>query len=222
MQIKALTDIVKSLLRMIEKQKAEHAKFAYQLETLTETFNQQIEMLKAQITEMTEKIETQLPDIQSSPRASPLYAEVARTPPNSQPSNVRALTSVQTTPSMTADAMYCTIDISRVGEEERSKAQPRTIRKAIEEEIRTMEGQEHWLCVAVMKDSRNYECTRVTCRDETELQRVKKAVDKTAVMGARVLWDQLYPIKVDNANRTAVLNQDGKLLPGHRSPWKGE
>ena len=26
--------------------------------------------------------------------------------------------------------------------------------------------------------------------------------------------DQLYPVKVDNANRTAVLDEEGKVLPG--------
>ena len=34
------------------------------------------------------------------------------------------------------------------------------------------------------------------------------------MIGARVLLDQLYPVKVDNANRIAILDQDGKLLPG--------
>jgi hypothetical protein len=52
-----------------------------------------------------------------------------------------------------------------------------------------MEGQEHWRCVAVSKDVRNYNRIRVTCRDETELQRVKKAAEKIAVMGVRVLRD---------------------------------
>jgi hypothetical protein len=55
---------------------------------------------------------------------------------------------------------------------------------------------------------------RVICRDETELQRVKKAAEKTAVMGVRVLRDQLYPVKVDNANRIAILDQEGKVLLG--------
>ena len=87
------------------------------------------------------------------------------------------------------DTLYCTIDTSRVGEEERSKAQPGTIRKAIEEEIRTMEGQELWRCVAVMKDAKNHDRIRVTCRDEAELQKVKKAVEKSAVKGAKVLRD---------------------------------
>ena len=26
--------------------------------------------------------------------------------------------------------------------------------------------------------------------------------------------DQLYPVKVDNANRTAILDQEGNILPG--------
>jgi hypothetical protein len=210
-QIKVLTDLVKSLLRAMEEQKEEHAN---QLETLTKTFTQQIEMLKAQVTEMMEKIETQLSNVQPSPSGSPSYAEIARTPPSSRPSNVRTLTSVGTTPSTMTDTLYCTIDTSRVGEEERSKVQPGTIRKAIEEEIRSLEGQENWRCAAVIRDARNTERIRIACRDEAELQQVKKAAQKTAAAGARVLRDQLYPVKVDNAKRTAVIDQEGKVLPG--------
>jgi len=112
------------------------------------------------------------------------------------------------------DTLYYTINTSRVGEEERSKAQPGTIRKAIEEEIRTVEGQEHWRYVAVMKDARNHDRIRVTRRNEAEVQKAKKAAEKTAVIGAMVLRDRLYPVKVDNANRIAILDQDGKVLPG--------
>lgn len=210
-QVKVLTDLVKSLLRAMEEQKEEHAN---QLETLTKTFTQQIETLKAQVTEMTEKIETQLSNIQPVPSASPSYAEVARTPPSSRPSNVRTLTSMGTTPSTMTDTLYCTIDTSRVGEEERNQAQPGAVRKAIEGEIRATKGQENWRCAAVIRDARNVERIRVACRDEAELQRVKEAAQKTAAAGARVLRDQLYPVKVDNANRTAILDQEGKVLPG--------
>jgi len=153
-QVKVLTDLVKSLLRAMEEQKEEHAN---QLETLTKTFTQQIETLKAQVTEMTEKIETQLFNIQPVPSTSPSYTEVARSPPNNEPSNIRTLTSIGTTPSTMTDTLYCTIDTSRVGEEERSKAQPGTIRKAIEEEIRATKGQENWRCATVIRDARNVE-----------------------------------------------------------------
>jgi hypothetical protein len=55
-----------------------------------------------------------------------------------------------TTPSRMTDTLYCTIDTSKVREEDKSKAHPGAIRKAIEEEIRTGKGQEKWRCAAVM------------------------------------------------------------------------
>jgi hypothetical protein len=117
-QLKMLTQLVTSLLKAMEEQKQEHAD---QMETLTETFTRQINTLKAEVAEMTEKIQIQLSDIQAaSPSLS--YAEVARIPPNSLPSNVRTLLSMGTTPSTMTDTLYCTIDTSRVGEEERNKA----------------------------------------------------------------------------------------------------
>ena len=186
MQIKVLTDLVKSLLKAMEEQKEEHAN---QIKTLTKTFTQQIETLKAQVTEMTERIETQLSNTQPLPSASPSYADVARTLPSSQPSNIRTLTSMGTTPSTMTDTLYCTIDTSRVGEEERNKAQPGAVRKAIEEEIRTLEGHANWRCAAVMRDARNTERIKVACRDETELQQVKEAAQKVAAAGTRVLRD---------------------------------
>ena len=69
-------------------------------------------------------------------------------------------------------------------------------------------------CMAVTKDPRNSARVRIACRDETELQQVKEAAQRAVVAGARVLRDQLYPIKVDNANRTAVLDNEGSLIPG--------
>jgi hypothetical protein len=70
----------------MEEQKKEHAR---QIETLTKTFIQQIEAFKAEVTELTEKIQTQLSNIEAPPSATPSYAEVARMPPSSQPSNLK-------------------------------------------------------------------------------------------------------------------------------------
>jgi hypothetical protein len=82
-QIKLLADLVVSLLRKMEDPKEEQAN---QLETLTKTSTQQIEMLtgqietlQAQVTEMTEKVETQLSNVQLPTSASLSYADVART-----------------------------------------------------------------------------------------------------------------------------------------------
>jgi hypothetical protein len=64
-----------------------------------------------------------------------------------------------------------------------------------------------------MRDPRNTARIRITCRDEEELQIVKKAAEKTAAVGTRVLRDQLFPIKVDSVNRFAVLDENSQLLP---------
>jgi hypothetical protein len=96
-------------------------------------------------------------------------------------------------------------------EEDRNKAQPGLIREAIEKEIRAGAERDNWRCTAVTRDPRNTTRVRVTCRDETELQLVKEAPQKTAVPGLRVLRDQLYPVKVDNANRSAVLDRNGSI-----------
>ena len=150
----------------------------------------------------------------AQPSPHPSYADIARTPPVSQPSNLPTLSSMNTMPSSFTDTLYCTIDTSRVVEEDKPRTQLAGIRQMIEKEMRTREGQENWRCAAVVRDARNADRVKVFCRDEAEIQLVKEAAQKTAVPGTRVLRDQLYPVKVDNANRTAVLDADGNVPPG--------
>lgn len=64
------------------------------------------------------------------------------------------------------------------------------------------------------RDPRNVARIRITCRDESELARVKEVAEKTKTVGSRVLRDQWYPVKVDNACRTAVLDERGDLRTG--------
>jgi hypothetical protein len=99
------------------------------------------------------------------------------------------------------DTLYCTVETSRVGEEDQSRAQPGVIRQTIEKEIRGSEGHAKWRRVAVINDARNIERIKVRRRDEAEVQLVKEAAQKTAATSARVLRDQLYPVKIDNASR---------------------
>jgi hypothetical protein len=101
-----------------------------------------------------------------------------------------------------------------VEEKEKGKVQVADIRKAIEAEIQTHENQRNWRCAAVVKEARKPDRIRVICRDESEVARVKAAAQKITVPGVRVLRDQLYPVRIDNANRTAVLDTEGNILPG--------
>jgi hypothetical protein len=64
-----------------------------------------------------------------------------------------------------------------------------------------------------MREVRNADRIKVICRDEAEMQLVKQTAEKTAVKSARVLRGQLFPVKVDGANRTAVLDSKVDILP---------
>ncbi|XP_044714766.1 endonuclease-reverse transcriptase domain-containing protein [Hirsutella rhossiliensis] len=164
-----------------------------------------------QIREQLEAFNAATNSERNSPQAS--YADVARITPSNISTNLSS-PSTRMTPSSFSDTLYCTIDLSRVEDQNRGRAQVGEIRQAVEAEMRAKEGHEGWRCAAVVKDARNAERVKIMCRNETELQRVKDAAQKTAVIGARVMRDQLYPVKVDNANRTAVLDAEGYVLTG--------
>jgi hypothetical protein len=198
-----------------EERAIEVEKRAITAEAALSTIKQQIDGVTNRMDDMTHQLnEIAKAPAFSSPSLS--YADVARTAPNnnSNPSNAEALLPMGTTPSTMTDTLYCTVDTSRVGEEDKHKAQLGAIRKAIEGEIRTTDDYATWRCAAVIRDGKNSDRIRIACRDEGELQRVKDAAQKTAIAGTRVLRDQLYPVKVDNANRTAVLDEEGNVLPG--------
>lgn len=182
---------------------------------LAET-NDQLATTKAQLS----KTETRLADILLATNNISNLTNGVLTPPSGSPSqSYAAILARATTPTApvhlapTTATLYCTIDISRVNENE-IETQPGTIRQTIEREMRTTREHEGWRCLAVNKDPRNSARVRIACRNETELQQVKEVAQRTVVAGARVLRDQLYPIKVDNANRTAILDHEGNLRPG--------
>lgn len=85
------------------------------------------------------------------------------------------------------------------------------IRAAVELEIRTMEDHMHWRCRAVTVDPKNTNRIRIACRDEAEHQLVKKVAEAKIGAGARVLRDELYPIKVDSFNKAAVLDEKDEI-----------
>ncbi|WAO97111.1 Hypothetical protein NCS54_01482000 [Fusarium falciforme] len=137
------------------------------------------------------------------------YADVAGMTPISittqTPSTVR---------SATPEPVFCTVDTSRVPEDHIGDTTPAVLRRTIEQEMRTSSDQPSWRCVAVTRDGRNTNRLRVIGRNEEELKKIKTIIEVKKAPGARVLRGQLYPVKVDNINRAAVLDQEGKVLPG--------
>jgi hypothetical protein len=146
--------------------------------------------------------------------SSPSYADVARTPPLSHPSNIRTLSTSNTTPTTFTDTLYCTIDTSKMTEDGSEKISAGSIRATIETEIRAMDGHTHWRCRAVTVGPRNTDRIRIACRDEAEHQLVKKVAEAKIGAGARMLRDELYPIKVDSVKRAAVLDENHDILSG--------
>ncbi|KAJ5688202.1 hypothetical protein N7536_010821 [Penicillium majusculum] len=85
------------------------------------------------------------------------------------------------------------------------------IRAAVETEIRRMDEYTHWRCRAVTVDPKNNHRIRIVCRDKAEYQLVKKVVETKIGIGAQVLRDELYPIKVDSVNKAVVLDEKDEI-----------
>jgi hypothetical protein len=192
-----------------------------EIRKLTQMVTQQQEVIKS-LEKRLQETQHQLDEIKNnqaaaamigtSPRGS--YADVARTPPTSQPSNVRTLSSMNTTPSSFTDTLFCTIDTSRVEDMERDKTTAGAIRTMLEQAIRAIKDRESWRCRAVTVDPKKENRIKIACRDEDEHQLVKRVAEANVAQGARVLRDDLYPIKVDNVRRTAVLDENDKIRIG--------
>jgi hypothetical protein len=126
---------------------------------------------------------------QSNP--NPSYAEVAHTPPTSQPSNVRTLSSGHTTVPSITSTLYCTIDTSRVEQGATEQFSAGAIRAMVEEGVREEQHSPTWRCQAVTQTPRNQHRIRIACRNEIEHQMVKKVVEGKIARGARLLRDDL-------------------------------
>ena len=105
-----------------------------------------------------------------------------------------------------AEEFFCTIDFGHAeGGEDAVDAI--SVRQKIEE-VRKGEDKT-FKCIAVTRNFHNKQRLRIFCRSEEELEVVKRAATATVVEGARILRDQLYPVKVNNARTDAILNPDG-------------
>ena len=118
------------------------------------------------------------------------------------------------------DILYCTIDTSKMAENDKMSAGP--IRTAVEKGIRAMDNHGNWRCRAVTVDPRNTDRIKIACRDRTEHELVKQVAEARIGPGARVLRDELYPIKIDSVKRTAVLDENDKIRAGAAEAFSEE
>ncbi len=90
---------------------------------------------------------------------------------------------MRTTASSFTDTLHCTVDTSRVEQQNQVQAQVGNIRRAIEKEVKVSEGYEAWRCAAVIKDPKNPHRVKIVCRDEAKLRRVKEAAKRSWCRG---------------------------------------
>ncbi|KAM4061064.1 reverse transcriptase (RNA-dependent DNA polymerase) [Hirsutella rhossiliensis] len=179
--IQGQEDLIRGLEVQVQESKEEFRRKSdehdAELKRGHQDLQREVAALKEQLAQLTQKLNAS-GEVTLSSGARATFADIARTLPASPPTSLSSV-AVPRKQQTASDPLHCTIDTSR----------------AIETEMRAMNGQETW-------------------RDEAELQMVKEAAQKTAVEGSRVMRDQLYPVRVDNANRTAILDAEGNVLPG--------
>ena len=139
--------------------------------------------------------------LSASLRSTPSWASIAanRTGPGpTQPTpgeDANDLAKHLPNPLATTDTLHCTIDTSRVAEEDTDKTSPGAIRAVVEKEMRATNGQSNWRCRAVTRDVKNVSRIKIACRDENEQHLIKQTAETNIAAGVRVLRDELYPIK---------------------------
>ncbi|KAJ3539120.1 hypothetical protein NM208_g5619 [Fusarium decemcellulare] len=109
-----------------------------------------------------------------------------------------------------ANVFYYTIDVSKP-EEDEARIPARTVRTTVENQVRSKLDNPTWRCRAVTKDPKNPHRVRITYRDEIDHEIMKRVVETKLALGARILRDDLYPIRVGNVNRTAVLDEGNEV-----------
>ena len=106
------------------------------------------------------------------------YVDIARTPPDSPSNNDREVSSQITTPAGVSALVFCTIDVSRVPDEDISRVTPGEIRTVVESEVRREKESPAWRCRAITTDLKSPHRIRSVCRDKKEHQVIKDVAER--------------------------------------------
>ncbi|KZL80729.1 hypothetical protein CI238_11357 [Colletotrichum incanum] len=195
----------------LEESRRQYNELLSQLKETQDEFREYKRLMEDEVKSMQEQLDTiaKSPIVTSSTMTSPQtsYAEIARTPPTSQPSNVQTLSSMNTTPSTFTNTLFCTVDTSPVDVGDKPKVTAGSVRAAIEAEMKTRKGDTSWRCKAVTVDGRNANSIKIVCRDEEEHQGVKQVAEAMQLANG-------FLVKVDGVKSAAVVDDKGNELPG--------
>jgi hypothetical protein len=134
---------------------------------------------------------------------------------------IRSQTTTSTVPPIPTDTLYCTIDVSRI-EDDDARPSAGTIRATVENEARAELDNSTWRCGAVTKDPKNTHRIRISYRDESEHEVVKRIAETKLARGTSVLRDNLYPIKVDSQPHCDTERDERSSSRSRRDSWPRE
>ncbi|OAQ59099.1 reverse transcriptase [Purpureocillium lilacinum] len=148
----------------------------------------------------------------STPQSS--FTDVTNLSPSPQSTYAQVLSSANTAPTPVTKTLHCTIDTSMVADGKENRITAGAVRALVERQVRTERDHANWRCRAVTTDARNRMRFRIIFRDETEHQLVKRLVGTKLPRRARMLRDEVHPIRVDHVNRFAILDEMGAIRTG--------
>ncbi|KAJ5471268.1 hypothetical protein N7530_008625 [Penicillium desertorum] len=196
--VKELVKLRRDLKRRDDSHREEMQKVQEELQKVKKEFS-------AALAEVQQELQTLAERPLPEPCAQNGHDEILR--------EIQSLREEISTPAPVSSPSYADVaHTSKMTESESEKASAGSIRATIETEIRKMDDHTHWRCRAVTVSPRDTNRIRIACRDEAEHQLVKKVAEAKIGAGARVLRDELYPIKVDSVKRTAVLDENHGIL----------
>ncbi|KAM3543691.1 hypothetical protein ARSEF1564_003451, partial [Beauveria bassiana] len=205
-------------MRQIREKTSEQSKTIEVLHQKIAEMQQELGQAKVELKQACEELaqtRTALEAITKSPVWSspqPSYADIARTPPESHPSNVMTLSNSRTASTSSGETICCTIDIQDTEDSVNERVTAKTIRTILETEMRAKPHNGAWRCRAVTEDRSNPQRMRVVCRNESEQDMVKKTIEEK-LPAARILDDGYHRIRVDGVPRTVMLDERGNHLP---------
>ncbi|KAL3704454.1 hypothetical protein TMatcc_010145 [Talaromyces marneffei ATCC 18224] len=149
-EVKGLKEIIIEQGKMIKEQ----SEMIRAQSSTIQALQTQVEAIESQSIEECKQLWEQLNTIASAP-AKATYATDIEVVPLARPT--------------LANTLFCTIDTSRVGEEDKARTQIANIRQQIKKEMRGNEETQNWRCAAMVKDPKNADRIKVICRDEEEI-----------------------------------------------------
>jgi hypothetical protein len=176
--MEALTNKLCTVMEALEQHRQASAEEAAIMRMQLDAASKRIESLSAEVKQQSEELQanqrqtiTELLNTPSTIAQSPNQNSYARLAGLSPPQSANAIAATTLT---LADKSYCTIDTTRVREEDKELTHPGIIRESIERAIRKRDKMDNWRCVAVTKDMRNGDRVRITCRSEEEMKMVRE------------------------------------------------